>query len=128
VSRDDFASTLGVTRNTIQRYEIGERTPTVDFVVNLCDKFNVNTEWLIYGKEPKYRDGEIKQPPAQVDLEVLKDAVDTIEQVLEATGKTMKPEDKAEIIAKIYEYFTDEEQGKDKRKLSNLLKLVANYE
>ncbi len=128
MSRDDFASTLGVTRNTIQRYEIGERTPTVDFVVNLCDKFNVNTEWLIYGKEPKYRDGEIKQPPAQVDLEVLKDAVDTIEQVLEATGKTMKPEDKAEIIAKIYEYFTDEEQGKDKRKLSNLLKLVANYE
>lgn len=58
-------------------------------------------------------------------MEALVDAIDTIEKTLHATQKTMKPEDKAEVIAKIYELFLDEDKGKSKEKIYNILKLVA---
>jgi transcriptional regulator with XRE-family HTH domain len=125
VPRDVFATQLGVVRNTVQRYEIYEQKPSLEFIEIICNKFDVNPDWLIFGKGEKYRGDIHKQESSPLNLEVLVDAIETIEQILHDKKKAMAPANKAEIIAKIYEYYLDEEPGKSKEKIYNLLKLVA---
>jgi phage repressor protein C with HTH and peptisase S24 domain len=63
VSRDDFAAMFGVNRATVQRYEIYERGPSIEFVAAICEKYNINANWLIFGQGPKFK-GEAKEEPA----------------------------------------------------------------
>lgn len=48
-SRDDFANTLGISRNTLQRYETDERKPDADFLIALNEKYNISANWILFG-------------------------------------------------------------------------------
>ncbi|HXH03651.1 MAG TPA: XRE family transcriptional regulator [Candidatus Competibacteraceae bacterium] len=50
-SRDQFASLLGVSRNTLMRYEQGERQPDADFLARLCRLCGADPGWLLLGRE-----------------------------------------------------------------------------
>ena len=123
--RHDFAAFLGVSRSTIQRYENDADVPGTNLVVALCEKYKVSSDWLIFGKDASFQEDTQTKETSPLNLEVLVDAIDTIEQILHDKKKAMTPANKAEIIAKIYEYYLDEEPGKSKEKIYNLLKLVA---
>jgi phage repressor protein C with HTH and peptisase S24 domain len=41
---------FGVTRNTIRRYESGTNPPDADFIVALCQEYNVSADWLLLEK------------------------------------------------------------------------------
>ena len=99
--------------------------PDANFLSSICVKEKINADWLLLGIGPKYT-SDI--PSGRLNNQVLIDSIDTLEQVLQATGKEMAPADKAEIIAKIYELYVEETQGTDKEKFSNILKLVVNYD
>ena len=49
----EFGERIGVKGNTITNYENGLRNPTDAVVLAICREFDVNEEWLRYGKEPK---------------------------------------------------------------------------
>lgn len=123
-----FSDKLGIHRNTLRHYESCERSPDGVLIKSLCDLYSVHADWLIFERGPKYWGEEADPPPAELDHATLVDAIDTLEQVLQATGKDMKTEDKAETIAKIYELYAEDTRGTDKEKFSNILKLVANYD
>lgn len=53
-SQGEYAKLLGVTTNTIGRYERGERTPDVDFLSAACRATGANPRWLILGEGPMY--------------------------------------------------------------------------
>lgn len=125
VSIAELSSELENHRNTLLNYESDRKKPNADFLVSLCNKFKANADWLLLGEGPKYWKDKKKKEAQQIDMEALVDAIDTIEQILHDKKKAMTPANKAEIIAKIYEYYLDEEPGKSKEKIYNLLKLVA---
>ncbi len=49
-SRDEFAVALAVSRNTLMRYEQGQRRPDSEFLQRLCMSEQVDPAWLLLGK------------------------------------------------------------------------------
>ena len=63
LTQQEFADLLGIKRGTLANYEIGRNEP-IDAVISLiCEKFDVNEEWLKTGRGPMFseisRDEEI---------------------------------------------------------------------
>ena len=48
-TQDSFANCLGISKQNLSSYEIGRRTPSDAVIRLICDKFNVNEEWLRTG-------------------------------------------------------------------------------
>lgn len=54
-----FGSRFGASRNTVMRYESGERTPDAEFIAALCKHYSVNPSWLLLGEGSIYLSGDI---------------------------------------------------------------------
>ncbi|EOS27662.1 hypothetical protein C806_00109 [Lachnospiraceae bacterium 3-1] len=50
MTQSEFASQIKSTQNTIARYETNNRTPSSPVIALICREFNVDEEWLKYGK------------------------------------------------------------------------------
>lgn len=66
-SRPSFAGRFGVSVATLARYETGETAPNALFIMSLCEKYGVGTDWLLYGQgagspEKKEEGGEAPGP------------------------------------------------------------------
>lgn len=48
-----FAKKLNLTKQTISNYETGSRSPGLDIILNIADKFNVSTDYLLGRSEYK---------------------------------------------------------------------------
>lgn len=49
-TQQKFADALGLKRNTVGGYEIGTVVPSERTILDICDKFHVNEDWLRYGE------------------------------------------------------------------------------
>ena len=49
MTQDEFAETLGVSKNYVWMIEKGSRTPSQRTLKDICQKFKVNYEWLVNG-------------------------------------------------------------------------------
>ena len=63
LTQQEFADKIGIKRNSFANYETGRNTPIDAIIVSICREFNVNEEWLRYGKGdmfmPTNRNAEI---------------------------------------------------------------------
>lgn len=50
ISQAEFAKTLGVSRNTLIRYEKNETEPTAGFLVGLSVNYGTDVNWLLFGE------------------------------------------------------------------------------
>lgn len=50
LTQQEFAEKVGTTRNNIAGYETGKRLPSMAVVSAICDKCNVNEQWLRTGE------------------------------------------------------------------------------
>lgn len=69
-SREDFGKLFGKNRNTILHYENDTNTPGSDFVVELCRRYNVSADWVLYGKKMAFPDGQaegVTQKPRRLE-------------------------------------------------------------
>lgn len=75
----DFGKRLGVSDAAISRIENGERKLTEQMILSVCREFNVNEDWIRFGKGPMHKDSdeELGSIYAQLDLrdETAKDAL-----------------------------------------------------
>lgn len=55
-SQESFANFLGISQSNLASYETGRRTPTDAVIQLICQKCDVNEEWLRTGN------GEMKKP------------------------------------------------------------------
>lgn len=55
LSQKEFASKLKVSDTTISKLEKGERNITDRMLIQICDAFNVRSEWLRTGEGSIYR-------------------------------------------------------------------------
>ncbi len=63
LNQTDFGNRIGVKQSTITGYETGIRAPLDSVIISICREFDVNEEWLRYGKGEMFieldRDEEI---------------------------------------------------------------------
>lgn len=52
LTQQDFAERLGVSRNTLVRYENNKRLPAADFLQLLISDYGADPQWLMMGGEP----------------------------------------------------------------------------
>lgn len=50
LTQSEFADRIGSVQNTITGYETGRRVPSGQVISLICKTFNVNEEWLRYGR------------------------------------------------------------------------------
>lgn len=50
LTQQEFADKIGIKRNTFSTYESGRNQPIDAVLTLICREFNVNEEWLRYGK------------------------------------------------------------------------------
>ena len=50
----DIAEFLSVTPTAISDYESGKRTPSLEYISNLANRYNINLTWLITGEGDMY--------------------------------------------------------------------------
>jgi len=55
LTQQKFADRLGLKRQTIAAYEIGNIVPSDSTLLLICKEFNVNEEWLRYGTGEMFR-------------------------------------------------------------------------
>ena len=69
-TQDDFADFLGISKSNLSSYEAGRRTPSDAVIQLICQKCNVNEEWLRTGKGEmliqKSKDEEIAEMLADI--------------------------------------------------------------
>lgn len=53
LSQEELSEKLFVTRQTISKWELGQSSPDLDYIVKLSEIFNVTTDFLIKGEDNK---------------------------------------------------------------------------
>ncbi len=53
MSQEKLAEKIGVTRQTVSKWETNQSTPDFDKIEPLCEVFGITTEELIKGEKPK---------------------------------------------------------------------------
>lgn len=107
ITQQEFADKLGLKRNTIATYEIGKAVPSDRVVSDLCNKYNVNEEWLRTGKGEMFVSLNRTQQIAQLTADLFKGEKDSFkERLLLALAKLDESEWK--VLEKIAEDLTKE--------------------
>ncbi len=55
LSQEELAEKLGLTRQTISKWELNQSSPDVEYVIALCDCFDVSSDYLLRGVEPELK-------------------------------------------------------------------------
>lgn len=63
LSQEEVADQVGVTRQTVSKWEVGESKPDFDKIIPLCDLFSITTEELLRGEK-----GKEEQPVDKEDV------------------------------------------------------------
>ena len=51
VSQEQLAEVLGLTRQTVSKWELNQSTPDLQYIVHISEYFNVSLDYLIKGEE-----------------------------------------------------------------------------
>lgn len=124
-SRPVFGAEFNINKNTLARYEKDDTSPDIVLSGQICDSCRIDLNWFVYGKgDPHLR--ETLDEGLVLNKTVLFDAIETLEEALESSDRTMSSESKAKVLVMIYELFLEEsEQSNTKNNIKNILKLVA---
>ena len=60
LSQEDLAEQLTLTRQTISKWELGQSSPDIEYVISLCEFFGISTDYLLKGEEPPVKEKEEK--------------------------------------------------------------------
>jgi len=100
-TQQEFADRMGVDKNSIGRYERGERLPDADFLARIRQSQAVNIDWLISGEgEPSSREGAMR-PACAVDEALLAAVIDGVTAVRRQMGMPSSGETTGRTAARI---------------------------
>ncbi|HAA03634.1 MAG TPA: hypothetical protein DCE18_09710 [Syntrophobacteraceae bacterium] len=90
-----LAKAVGVSYQTIQRWENGNNDPKGKHLIKLAECLGTTPTLLALGDEP---------PPHAIDQEVLAGVIDAVEGWLITNRRTMASDKKAQLIVVLYDY------------------------
>jgi len=50
MSQESLAHNLGVTRQSVSKWELGQAIPDTEKIIQMCRMFDISTDWLLLGK------------------------------------------------------------------------------
>nr|WP_249219914.1 helix-turn-helix transcriptional regulator [Bacillus licheniformis] len=56
LTQEELAKKLNITRSALSQYELGTREPNYDLLIKIADFFEVSTDYLLRGTDPKVQD------------------------------------------------------------------------
>ena len=68
LSQEDLAITLGVSRQAVSKWELGDAMPDTDKVIALADYFDVTTDWLLRDIQPSSPGSETNSIPSVAEM------------------------------------------------------------
>lgn len=102
LSQTRFAEEMHVTRDMVATYESGRVEPAPLFISSLCDKYNINEDWLRTGEGEMFNPKTRAQEVAEITKPLLKGEDDSfIIRVIRALSR-LTPE-QLELLDKIAE-------------------------
>lgn len=115
LTQQEFADRLKVSRSNIANYENGNRAPVDAMVSLICKEFNVNEDWLRYGKEPKEKTTSREEEITAIVASALNGNSDFKKAVIQAIcSRTDKELEALEnLLRNIYENLPKNEKGQD---------------
>ena len=87
LTQEQLAEKLNVSQNTIAKIESGLRRPSIDFLLEISEFFNVSTNYLVFGGHAE--DVEDEKSKKDID-ETIKKIDQTIEKLLEKKEELLK--------------------------------------
>lgn len=57
ISQTVFSEKLGITQNTLSRYERNQRLPDAQLIAELCNSFNISADWILTGRGAMHTGG-----------------------------------------------------------------------
>ena len=86
IKRNDFAESLGISPRTLTNYEKGHKGPDAEFLMLLCDLYNINLRWLLHGLDDMFC---AKPSPEGIAEEVRLMSVEDVLATHELVGRIM---------------------------------------
>ena len=105
-----FARRAGVSDTFLRQCLNGHSEPTRPLLIGLAEAGRARVGWLATGEGPM-RPGETETPAGPLDLDTLTGAIETVEEALASTRRTMTPAKKAALIAAVYDLFISGQPG-----------------
>lgn len=111
-SQAQFAKLLQTKQSRISDFERHIMNPPGWVVTLLIQKLDINANWLIAGRGDMFikqnNEGSNLTDYNSFDNDCLQSVVIGVEEFLSENNKKLDPENKAELIAGLYEYFIEE--------------------
>ena len=108
----------GIPLKSISNYCLGISPPKLEPLIQIAKATNVSLDWLATGE------GSVNKNADMLDKKELILAIETVEESLNATNRTLKPAKKAELILAIYDLFTSENKPSSAQIISILSKIA----
>jgi transcriptional regulator with XRE-family HTH domain len=77
LTQDQFAEELNITRSSLSVIEIGKTAVTERNIKEICNKFNVNQDWIRYGEGEMFREMSFEEELAEYFGEVITNTSDS---------------------------------------------------
>ncbi len=123
-----YGERLGLKGATISKYENGESDAGAITLAEIAKLGDTTLDWLITGARDD-RERSTDTPITtdnQLDFDTLQATIAGVEDHLQNRKGSMAPAKKAELIATLYEMFSEEESKQvDKKTVAKLIKLAS---
>ena len=105
MTQSEFANRLNLSRNFINQLEVGTKNPSDRTILDICKEFNVNEDWLRYGKGEKFLPEDREKEIAKLTVELLSEESDSFKNRL-ISALSRLTEEQWELLAEIAENIT----------------------
>lgn len=108
LTQEKFAESIGLKRNTIAMYEIGDKMPSERTIKDICRVFSVNETWLRTGEGEMFKKRTRNQEIADFVNDIMEDVDDSFKKrFLDALSKLTASD--WEVLEKISKKLTKED-------------------
>lgn len=107
ITQQALADAIGLKRNTIANYEIGNVEPSDRTISDICREFDVNEEWLRTGKEPMFQPKSRNEELMEFATKVAEGNPGSIQAQLLAVMARLTDE-QWEVLAQVAREFVEE--------------------
>lgn len=110
-----WAAKVGIEKATFSRHWNQGTVPTGQILKKIAQT-GISIDWLLTGKGP------MRPVNRDLDLKLLRLALETVEEGLIETGETMEPARKAELVAAVYDLYAGSSGTVEKARVLRLVK------
>ena len=78
ISQTEYAELTHTSQSNISKYERNELKPTIDFLINLHERLNVNINWVLTGKGQIF----LADNETGIDINAIKKAIELLQNAV----------------------------------------------